>query len=254
MANKEQHIKFTLGITDLLLPFFCVLSLWLVYWAQVNINFNWHHLGVYPQRVSGLVGVIFSPFLHGSISHLGNNSLALLVLLTLLRIFYRKQTFAVIVLGILLSGFGTWFIGRESYHIGASGLIYALVSFLFFKGVFTKYYRLIAVSLLIVFLYGSLVWYMFPIGDDSISWEGHLSGFLSGLLMALLIKTPEFKTIYRYDWEHPDYNPGDDPFMKNFDENGNFNPPQPNDLLDNENPSSKEKPDKNPTKITRNEL
>jgi membrane associated rhomboid family serine protease len=146
-------------------------------------------------------------------------------LLPILRYFYKEQSFVVLFLGILFSGLGTWLLGRPSYHIGTSGLIYALVSFIFFKGIFTKYYRLVALSFTIVILYGGSVWYMFPNVKEGISWEGHLAGFLVGLALALLLKTPQFgKTIF-YEWQKPDFNPELDPFMKNFDENGNFTPP-----------------------------
>ena len=92
-----------------------------------------------------------------------------------------------------MSGFLTWSIGRPAYHIGASGLIYVLVSFLFFKGVFAKHYRLIALSLLVVFLYGSMIWYALPI-EKGISWEGHLSGLITGILFAFIFRKKNSKT------------------------------------------------------------
>jgi hypothetical protein len=145
-----------------------------------------------------------------------------LVLLAVLRYFYAKQSMAVIGYGILLSGLITWIIGRDSYHIGASGLIYVLVSFIFFKGIQTKYYRLVALSLAVVIVYGGMVWYIFPKVEDTISWEGHLAGLITGFVLSLIYKTPEYKKIVKYDWEHPDFNPQEDRFMQRFDENGNF--------------------------------
>ena len=114
----------------------------------------------------------------------------------------------------------TWFIGRPANHIGASGIIYLLASFLFFKGVFSKHYRLVALSLIVVFVYGGLVWYVTPI-DPSISWEGHLSGLLSGLFLAILFKN-KIAEPPKYQWEEPDYSEKNDLFMRHFDENGNF--------------------------------
>ena len=222
---EKQHdnpFQFTKAV--ILLPLFFVLTLWLVFWYELQFQHNLSHFGIYPREVYGLKGILFSPFLHGDIEHLANNSVALLVLLPILRYFYKEQSFVVLFLGILFSGLGTWLLGRPSYHIGASGLIYALVSFIFFKGIFTKYYRLVALSFTIVILYGGSVWYMFP-NVKGISWEGHLAGFLVGLALALVLKTPQFgKTIF-YEWQKPDFNPELDPFMKNFDEKGNFNPP-----------------------------
>ena len=223
---EKQHdnpFQFTKAV--ILLPLFFVLTLWLVFWCELQFQHNLSHFGIYPREVYGLKGILFSPFLHSDIEHLTNNSIALLVLLPILRYFYKEQSFIVLFLGILFSGLGTWLLGRPSYHIGASGLIYALVSFIFFKGIFTKYYRLVALSFTIVILYGGSVWYMFPNVKEGISWEGHLAGFIVGLALALVLKTPQFSKPIFYEWEKPDFNPELDPFMKNFDEKGNFNPP-----------------------------
>lgn len=219
----EHQFTFTKSVV--LFPLFFVLLLWAVFWYEIKFNVNLHHFGIYPREWFGLKGILFSPFLHGDLKHLANNSLALLVLLPILQFFYKKQTILVLVFGILFSGLGTWLLGRPSYHIGASGLIYVLVSFIFFKGIFTRYYRLMAVSFFVVLFYGGSVWYMFPNIDDSLSWEGHLAGFVTGLAMALLIKTPQFGKPLLYDWEHPNFNPKEDVFIRNFDESGNFNPP-----------------------------
>src|SRR5690606_17530121 len=151
-----------------------------------------------------------------------NNSIPLLILLAALRYFYRQQSMRVIGFGILISGLLTWIIGRESYHIGASGLIYVLVSFVFFKGIMTKYYRLVALSLTVIMLYGGMVWYVFPDVEAGISWEGHLAGLLTGFAFAIIFKTPQYQKIIKYDWERPDFDPAGDKFLERFDENGNF--------------------------------
>ncbi|MCW1147916.1 rhomboid family intramembrane serine protease [Flavobacterium lacisediminis] len=221
--HHDNPFQFTKAV--ILLPLFFVLTLWSVFWYELQFQDNLSHFGVYPREVYGLKGILFSPFLHGDVEHLANNSVALLVLLPILRYFYKEQSFVVLFLGIIFSGLGTWLLGRPSYHIGASGLIYALVSFIFFKGIFTKYYRLVALSFTIVILYGGSVWYMFPNVKEGISWEGHLAGFLVGLALALVLKTPQFSKPIFYEWEKPDFNSELDPFMKNFDEKGNFNPP-----------------------------
>ena len=220
LDNPFQYTK-----SVILLPMLFVLLLWLVFWYELKFNHSLSHFGIYPREVFGLKGIFFSPFLHGDLEHLANNSVALLVLLPLLRYFYKEQTFVVLLLGVLFSGLGTWLLGRPSYHIGASGLIYALVSFIFFKGIFTKYYRLVALSFMIVILYGGSVWYMFPNVKEGISWEGHFAGFFVGLALALVLKTPQFGNSIFYEWQKPDFNPELDPFMKNFDEKGAFNPP-----------------------------
>jgi membrane associated rhomboid family serine protease len=223
---KDNHFKFSSSVITL--PFLFVLSLWIVFWAAINFHFNIENYGIFPRTFSGLRGVILSPFIHGSVEHLYNNSIPLLILLSALRYFYREQSMQILGFGILLSGIITWVIGRDSYHIGASGLVYVLVSFIFFKGIMTKYYRLVALSLVVVMVYGSLVWYIFPHVEEGISWEGHLAGLITGFVFAVIFKAPEYKKMIRYDWEHPDFNPSEDKFLQRFDKNGNFvNLPEP---------------------------
>ncbi|MBF4517694.1 rhomboid family intramembrane serine protease [Flavobacterium sp. ANB] len=217
---NDNHFKFSTSVIGL--PVFFVLFLWIVYWVQIRFDFDFYQNGIYPRDFSGLQGVVFGPFIHENLDHLYNNSIPLLVLLAALQFFYPKQSFGVIAYGILFSGLITWVIGRENYHIGASGLIYVLVSFIFFKGIQTGYYRLVALSLSVILLYGGMIWYVFPDVDATISWEGHLGGFIAGFMLTLFYKTPEYTKPIVYDWQKPDFNPEDDIFMRHFDENGNF--------------------------------
>ncbi|TDE04698.1 rhomboid family intramembrane serine protease [Flavobacterium sandaracinum] len=228
----EKHFKFTNSVIGLPLSF--VVLLWFVFWLQIRFDFDFVENGIYPRTFSGLQGIFFSPFIHADIEHLYNNSIPLLILLTALQFFYAEQAMKVIGYGILISGCITWSIGRENYHIGASGLIYVLFSFVFFKGLQTKYNRLVALSLAVIVVYGGLVWYVFPspeiTGNKSISWEGHLGGLLAGFFLSLVYKTPQYKKVIKYDWEHPDFDATADKFMQRFDENGNFvNLPQENE-------------------------
>lgn len=217
---KDTPFKFTTSVITL--PFLFVLLLWIVYWAEINFHFHLDKYGIYPRTFVGLRGIIFSPFIHGSVEHLYNNSIPLVLLTAALRFFYRAQAVAVLGYGILISGAITWIIGRDSYHIGASGLVYVLVGFIFFKGIKTKYYRLVALSFLVILVYGSLVWYVFPNVEEGISWEGHFAGLLTGFIFASKFKTPDYKKLTRYDWEQPNFNPLEDKFMQRFDANGNF--------------------------------
>lgn len=217
---EDQHFKFSNSVIGV--PLFFVLFLWFIYWLEIRFGFDFDENGILPRTFSGLQGIIFSPFIHSNIEHLYNNSIPLVVLLSALFFFYPKEAFGLLVYGILLSGMFTWIIGRQNYHIGASSLIYVLVSFIFFKGIQTQYYRLVALSLTVVMVYGGMVWYVFPKIDDAISWEGHLSGLIAGFILTFFYKKQEFKKVIKYDWEHPDYDPSEDKFMQRFDENGNF--------------------------------
>ncbi len=209
--NDINNLKFSPKV--LWMPILSVLILWLIYWIEINFRYNFNELGIYPRSISGLKGILFSPFIHSDVSHLFNNSIPLFVLLMSLLYFYREVAYKVLVYGILLSGFFAWMIGRNSYHIGASGVIYLLFSFVFFSGIIRKHYRLIAMSLVIIFLYGSMIWLLFPT-EDRISWEGHLSGFVTGLFFAFLFRK---KGIVKIEHQFSKTN-----FDLLFDDNGNL--------------------------------
>ncbi|MFT6096822.1 MAG: membrane associated rhomboid family serine protease [Patiriisocius sp.] len=204
----------------LLYPLLFVFILWVVFWIEIRFNLDFNVYGIRPERIVGLRGIFFSPFIHGNLQHLFNNSIPLFVLSAGLFYFYRSIRWKILILGIIAVGLITWLIGRPSNHIGASGIIYLLASFLFFKGLFSKQYQLVALSFAVVFIYGSLLWYVFPI-NPSISWEGHLAGFMVGLVFALIFKNKDVVS-KKYEWEQEDYDPAKDPFMMQFDENGNF--------------------------------
>ena len=216
--KSQEEFKFSNSV--ILMPVAFVLLIWVVFWVEIRFGINFTNYGIFPQKFFGLRGIVFSPFIHSGITHLYHNTIPLFVLTAALFYFYKEMAWKILLLGILLSGLLTWSIGRPAYHIGASGLIYVLVSFLFFKGIIAKHFRLIALSLLVIFLYGSMIWYVLPI-KAGVSWEGHLSGLIVGLAFAFIFKKnlPKPK---KYYWEQPQYNEDDDPFLKHFDKNGNF--------------------------------
>ena len=216
--NSVSSFRFTTGV--LAYPIVFVLLIWIVFWAELRFGFQFKYLGIYPRKIEGLIGVVFSPFVHGSLTHLYHNSIPLFILSMALFYFYRPFAWKLIFAGILLSGLLTWCIGSSAYHIGASGLIYVLMSFLLFKGLFSNHFRLIALSLVVVFLYGGMLWYIFPV-KEKMSWEGHLSGFIVGLMFAFIFKTTVAQS-EQFEWEQSDFNPLDDPFLKQFDADGNF--------------------------------
>ena len=207
------------------IPLYFVLLLWFVYWVEVKYGYNFNKYGVYPRDFKGLRGVFLSPFIHGDIKHLYHNSIPLFVLFFSLYYFYREVALKIFIYGTILTGLLTWNFARKSFHIGASGIIYMLFSFIFFSGIIRKNYRLIAVSLMVIFLYGSMVWYLLPVKED-VSWEGHLSGFIVGLVFAFFYRKRGIQK-FKYNWEKEDYQPDD--FDQMFDENGNFNPPKHQD-------------------------
>ena len=164
-----------------------VAGMWGIFGIETMLNLDFGNYGVYPRTTSGLKGIFLSPFIHGDITHIFNNSIPLLVLGTMLFYFYRKISWEVAIYIWLASGVWLWIIGRPSYHIGASGFVYGLAAFLFFSGLIRRNANLLTISLLVVFLYGSLIWGIFPI-EEHISWEGHLAGAIAGTVTALFYR------------------------------------------------------------------
>ncbi|WP_271765358.1 rhomboid family intramembrane serine protease [Aquimarina algiphila] len=218
MNEESDHFRFNTGVIGY--PLLFVLLIWIVFWVEVRSGINFNDFGVYPRTVVGLRGIIFSPFIHSDLTHLWHNTLPLMILSAALFFFYQNNAWKVLFVGVFLTGFLTWLLGRPANHIGASGVIYMLFGFLFFKGIIAKHFRLIALSFIVVFIYGSMVMYVLPI-DPKISWEGHLSGIISGAILGFFVKRGVVKK-QLYTWESEDYNPEEDEFLRHFDEHGNF--------------------------------
>src|SRR5690606_38128520 len=133
-------------------PFIFILTMWVVAYANWKLGWDYEEYGIFPREISGLKGILFSPFVHGDISQITNNSLAFNVLLTMVVVLYRNFYMTVIIFGWLLSGFLTRLIGRPRVHIGASRLVYVLTFYLFFSGLKSNYYRLMAAPLVLFML------------------------------------------------------------------------------------------------------
>lgn len=175
-------------LNSIFYPLLFLFIAWLVFIIERLNEFNFSAYGILPRKLSGIIGIITSVFIHGDIQHISSNTLPILVLGMMLFYFYKKIAKATFIWIWLVSGIWLWIGGRSSevnlmYHIGASTLIYGLATFLFFSGVFRKHLRLMVVSALVVFLYGSIMWGIFPLKSE-ISWEGHLFGALAGVLVA----------------------------------------------------------------------
>jgi len=197
-------------------PGLFVLVLWIVFLLQETNQYNFTKLGVLPRDVRGLPGILTSVFVHGDLMHIASNSIPILVLGSMLFYFYKKIAKASFMWIWFVSGLWLWIGGRNSemhptYHIGASTLIYGLATFLFFSGVFRRHLRLMAISALVVFLYGSIMWGIFPLKEE-ISWEGHLFGAIAGILVAFSYRGegPQ-RRVYQWEEENDDEAPGDEP-------------------------------------------
>ena len=176
-----------------------LIIIWSVKIFEIVFDYDFTEYGVLPRKFNGLIGILFSPLIHSDVNHLLSNSLPVIILCLLIFNFYSQIAKKILIYLYFISGLWLWCIGRESFHIGASGLIYAMASFLFFSGILRKNSQLSAVALLVIFIYGGLFWGLFPI-HKNVSWEGHLTGFIAGILVAFIFRKdgPKRK---KYNWE-----------------------------------------------------
>ena len=176
-----------------------LIIIWSVKLFEIVFDCDFTEYGVLPRSFNGLMGILFSPLIHSDVNHLISNSLPVIILCLLIFDFYSQIAKKIFIYLYFISGLWLWCIGRESFHIGASGLIYAMASFLFFSGILRKNSQLSAVALLVIFIYGGLFWGLFPI-HKNVSWEGHLTGFIAGILVSFIFRNdgPKRK---KYNWE-----------------------------------------------------
>jgi membrane associated rhomboid family serine protease len=172
---------------SLVFPGLLLFLIWVVFILDQSLDLNLYFHGLYPRKISGLQGILFSPLIHSDFKHIMANSIPLLVLGTGLFYFYRDLAIKVFLLSYFMTGVYVWIAARDSYHIGASGLIYSLVGFMFLSGILRKHLGLMAISLIIVFQYGSMIWGIFPL-EERVSWESHLLGLIAGFTWAFVFR------------------------------------------------------------------
>lgn len=185
--------------------FLCVAALtaalWWIRLLDASLGWDLSALGVQPRVAAGLLGVITAPLLHGSYEHLFANTLPLLVLGTLLLYGYPRARWPAVATIWLGSGLGVWAVGRDSVHLGMSGVTHGLMFFLFIAGLVRRDRLAVALSMIAFFLYGGMVWGIFP-AEPGVSWEYHLFGALAGVLAAVLFRRLDAPLpAKRYAWE-----------------------------------------------------
>jgi membrane associated rhomboid family serine protease len=207
--NEKRHL-----FHSLVFPLFFLFLMFSVRLIESVELENWYWLGIRPLSLEGMLGIITMPFVHAGWSHFLNNAPSFLILAVCLFYFYRPIGYKVFFTIYLLSGIWLWILARDSWHVGASGLIYGLASFLFTSGIQRRHIPLMAISLLVVFQYGSMVWGIFPTHQfDTYSWEGHYWGTLAGLVAAFLYKN-EGPQRPKPIWEEPEEPDGENPYWK----------------------------------------
>ena len=200
MRSFEATARHSLRRTAIAVGIF-VLLLWVIWLADAIFGLHLARYGVYPRDLSGLFGILSAPLIHGSGEHIFSNTLPLLVLGTALFYGYPRSAWIVFPGIYLGSGLGVWLFARQSYHIGASGVAHGLMFFILVVGILRRDRPAIALSLLVIFLYGGMVWGIFP-QKPGVSFEAHLFGALAGLSLAFLLRNRDPKPPERrYSWE-----------------------------------------------------
>lgn len=183
------------------IPILLVGSLWIIHFIVIFFNINVAEYALVPRRTVGLWGILTSPLLHSDWGHLFNNSFPLLFTGSMMYFFFPRAAIPAIVFIYLMTGFSVWVFGHHGYHIGASGVAYGMVSFIFWSGLFRRNIESIILALIVVMLYSGMIAGIFP-DEPGISWESHLFGAIMGLLTAVLfsnVDLPEKKEILFQD-------------------------------------------------------
>ncbi len=200
MLSRKAQINFNLALR---MAIMVTAFVWFAWLTDSYLGLELKRYGLRPRDLQGLVGIITAPFLHGGLQHVFANTAPLIVSLTTILYLYPNSAMRVIPMVWLGSGMLAWLIGRPSIHIGASGFVYGVLAFVFLSGVLRKDLRSVGVSLMVWFLYGSMVWGILPI-RPGMSWEMHLSGAILGVMMAILYRNWDRVPIKRYAWEDDD--------------------------------------------------
>lgn len=209
MNDRIEHLKFRYAV-HMVIAF--VLVLWAIKSVEIATETSFSSLGVLPRTLKGAIGIITGPLIHGDVIHLISNTLPIVLLGVMLFYFYHRIAIGLFIWMYIITGFSTWLIARDAYHIGASGIVYGMASFLFFSGIIRKSRQLMTVSAIIIFLYGGMIYGVFPNGvETNVSWESHLMGGLVGIILAFLYR----KTKIDFGDEEPEEEEADEEIDEN---------------------------------------
>ncbi len=182
-----QAIQLVIGVTAIM---------WIIEAADVLLlNHGLDHQGIIPRTWSGLDGVLWAPWLHGSFGHLFANTIPFLILGGLVALGGIRRWISVTAFVMVVGGLATWLLARPAVHLGASGLIFGYAGFLLIAGFVEKSLKGIAVAVVVGFLYGSMVLRGIVPVAGWVSWESHLFGLVAGVLAAFVMATPEHERL-----------------------------------------------------------
>ena len=225
MTSQDEKRLLT---SSLIIPTILVAIMWLVKIVETVFGLDFSFLGIKPISAEGLPGILLFHFIHGDWHHLFANTVPILVLGSSLYYFYRPIANKILLILIFTTGLITWCMARSGVHIGASGLVYGLTFFLMLSGFIRRDRKLIIISLIVVFLYGSLVWGLYPkyAIENNISWEGHLAGFIMGIVLAFYFRK-EGPQREEYIWEDEDDDNDNDDDSDSLSQNLDPDSPSP---------------------------
>jgi len=181
-TQSKEHIQNTFKFAGI-----CILFLWSIHTLSLITGNSFAHYGINPRELNGLIGILTAPLIHGDIEHLFSNSFPFFVLTGVIYFFYPKVAIPTFIMIYLLTGLIVWLFARPVHHIGASGVVYGLLSFVLFSGIFRRNLKSIALALSVTVLYSGYFYGLLPL-NEKISWESHLFGALVGVLVAYIFK------------------------------------------------------------------
>lgn len=211
MDEEKRRIK-----TGLFIAFYFLALIWIVKLFEVGTDYKLlYQFGILPRQTNGLIGIITAPFIHSGFIHLFNNTAPLFISIAGIIYFYPKAAASILTLVYLSTNILVWFFARDNYHIGASGLVYGYISFLFFGSAFAKNKNMLVLALIITFIYGAMFWGILPQGGN-ISWESHLFGAVSGFVFAILFRNYAIESENKETEDDED--DGDDSYLQDYSE------------------------------------
>lgn len=182
MAEKSDNI-----LPKLLFPIAIVSIMWIVKIVEVIQNHKFTRWGIFPRDLDGAIGIVTAPFIHSDWQHLMTNSLPMLMLASIIMVFYKRVALPSYMIITVLTGFLVWLFARDAYHVGASGVVYGLVAFVAWTGIFRRNLKSIILALVILVMYGGYFHGIIP-NKEGVSWESHLFGGMAGIFTAFLFK------------------------------------------------------------------
>lgn len=217
-SNKEEDFDFLAFRKAVYVSFLSCFLMWVVKFVELGIDQSFGVYGIYPRSLKGSIGILTSPFIHNDFFHLASNSIPFISLMLFLFYYYKKIALEVFLWIYFTTGVWVWAFAREAYHIGASGIVYGLATFLLASGFISKNVKLIAASLIVVFMYGGLFYGINPnwVSPD-VSWESHLIGSVTGVFMAVFFRKSYCKSPVDID-DDDDEDPKSDIFYSSTSE------------------------------------